>query len=637
MFFLIPVGVEGATLSRLPWVSIGLAGACVAAFLATWVLPSDPEHFADREILEVLKYWNAHPHAEPPRTFQERFLTGSSKLGDAVAQWRAEAARPSDAELALQQAELDALVRRAQETADGNALYHWSLVPDRGKLQPGWLTGLFLHFGWVHLLGNLLFFYMVGPLLEEAWGRLRFLAFYLGGGILAFAAQVAFQPTGMMLGASGAIAACMGAFTLIYARQKVRMGYLVLVFLRPYTGTFPLPAWLWGLGWVAFEVFDLAIGASTNVAVMAHVAGFGFGLAVAGTIHLVGPRAEGSAEADVQHAAAPGPTQLGHAHRDAAARDFRRALSEDPNDAEALFGMVRVDLEAGRRQAATYRLDRLVAMLAGDGRAERAAAMLTDLGPAFDPTCLTPATAGQLADALEPQVASHHLLVEQLLEIAGRQRDNSGAKALIRAAELRLERRDSSDRALQLLSKVRGFGEVHPSLLAKLVALEARAAAFAQPLAQPPESLAAPVGAPLRSTTPAAPLVHPCRLIAIASDGITLESGGKTTALALTKILAVAASAVTGPDSAQGALYTDLVVSWGGNGTGPVVLRLDVPSLNLGLHFPQVPTRLAYSRVLALLLQRGARPLPDLQSLQAGAFRTYPDTAALDEALYGPW
>ena len=244
MFFVIPVGVEGATLSRLPWVSIGIASACVAAFVATWVVPADPGSFAEKEVLEVLQYWNAHPWTEPSQAFKERFLADGGRLHDALQQWRSEAAHPSALDLELQQLEVDKLTAQAQEAADSNPLYRYSLVPDRGKVQLGWLTGLFLHFGWLHLLGNLLFFYMVGPLLEEAWGRLRFISFYLAGGLIAFAAQVAFQPKGIILGASGAIAASMGAFTLIYARQKVRLGYVLFVLFRPVTGTFAIPAWL---------------------------------------------------------------------------------------------------------------------------------------------------------------------------------------------------------------------------------------------------------------------------------------------------------------------------------------------------------------------------------------------------------
>jgi len=90
---------------------------------------------------------------------------------------------------------------------------------------------MFLHFGWMHLLGNLFFFYLVGPLLEDLWGRRFFAGFYLIGGLTAGLAHFALDPRSavLMAGASGAIASCMGAFTYRCASRRIRMWYLIFL------------------------------------------------------------------------------------------------------------------------------------------------------------------------------------------------------------------------------------------------------------------------------------------------------------------------------------------------------------------------------------------------------------------------
>jgi hypothetical protein len=83
-------------------------------------------------------------------------------------------------------------------------------------------------------------------------------------------------------------------------------------------------------------------------------------------------------------------------------------------------------------------------------------------------------------------------------------------------------------------------------------------------------------------------------------------------------------------------LVTDLVLNAGDARVGPTVLRIDGASLSLATLFPGLPAREAFSRLLAHLLQQGAQALPDRDSLERGAFRTFPSIAALDAAVWGP-
>src|SRR6185503_18048465 len=106
-------------------------------------------------------------------------------------------------------------------------------------------TSMFTHGDIGHLFGNMLFLYLVGVSIEERWGRLRFLVFYLLGGAVAGLTYCAFHPGGRspLVGASGAIAAAMGAFAVLFFKTRIRFFYVWwLLFLK--TGTFAAPAWL---------------------------------------------------------------------------------------------------------------------------------------------------------------------------------------------------------------------------------------------------------------------------------------------------------------------------------------------------------------------------------------------------------
>src|SRR5690606_12157860 len=104
------------------------------------------------------------------------------------------------------------------------------------------LTSMFLHGGWMHLIGNMWFLWVFGNNVEDSMGRVRYLAFYLLCGVAAAMAQVALDPASVvpMVGASGAISGVMGAYVLLYPRVRVHL----LLFLFFYVTTFTLPAWM---------------------------------------------------------------------------------------------------------------------------------------------------------------------------------------------------------------------------------------------------------------------------------------------------------------------------------------------------------------------------------------------------------
>jgi membrane associated rhomboid family serine protease len=181
-----------------------------------------------------------------------------------------------------------------------------------------WFTSMFMHAGWVHILGNMLFLLIFGNNVEDAFGRLGYLAFYLGGGIAATILQTAVtllfgtadDAQAANLGASGAIAAVLGAYIVLYPKAKI----FGLVGFIP----FRLPAWFFLGFWFLFQLFagnsarvhpDRTGGG--GVAFFAHVGGFIFGVAVAifltrtGRISGIDNRAQGRLPAWHDH---PPPT-----------------------------------------------------------------------------------------------------------------------------------------------------------------------------------------------------------------------------------------------------------------------------------------------------------------------------------------
>ncbi len=161
---------------------------------------------------------------------------------------------------------------------------HWSLVPANIMTTHGILTiftSMFMHAGWEHILGNMLFFWVFAPEIEDVMGSLPFLIFYLLGGLAATFAQVIIDPTSTIpnLGASGAIAAVMGAFLVTYPRDQIRTVILLGWFTRI---TF-LPAILMVGLWFITQLFSEAgalaqVDTGGGVAYMAHIGGFIFGM-----------------------------------------------------------------------------------------------------------------------------------------------------------------------------------------------------------------------------------------------------------------------------------------------------------------------------------------------------------------------
>jgi membrane associated rhomboid family serine protease len=165
--------------------------------------------------------------------------------------------------------------------------YDWGLLPQsvmEGQGQITLITHMFLHGGWMHLLGNMLFLYIFADNMEDQLGHARFALFYLLCGFAAAALQIAADPASEvpMVGASGAIAGVMGGYLLLFPKARIDVLLIIVIFFR----IFPIPAWIVLGVWFALQVFNGTVTPTDGggVAYWAHAGGF-----IAGVILAVRP------------------------------------------------------------------------------------------------------------------------------------------------------------------------------------------------------------------------------------------------------------------------------------------------------------------------------------------------------------
>ncbi len=237
--------------SRTAWVTLALIVANIAVFLL-W----EPT-FAGQAEQQEFFFCNAQIPFE---------LTHQTSLADGGAEARAaiqETFRTGGGEAAGLQGFLD------------------QTCPDKSWLASLFVS-MFLHGGWLHLAGNMVFLWIFGNNVEDRLGRIMFVAFYVLGGLAATGLQVAFDPNSAVpnVGASGAIAAILGSYLVMFPRARIHT-LVIFVFI-----TFlDLPATVVLVGWFVLQLFS-GVGemgrelGSGGVAYWAHVGGFAFGLAV---------------------------------------------------------------------------------------------------------------------------------------------------------------------------------------------------------------------------------------------------------------------------------------------------------------------------------------------------------------------
>jgi membrane associated rhomboid family serine protease len=175
--------------------------------------------------------------------------------------------------LGLIPGELTGLVRAGVGFPIGEGLV---CVTDPGRQYTHMFTSMFLHGGWMHLIGNMWFLWLFGNNIEDSMTRPRFVVFYLLCGVAAALAQVVAEPRSVipMVGASGAISGVMGGYLVLYPRVRV----FTILPLGFFFTTIALPAWAMLIYWMVIQIFggltQVVAGEGGGVAFWAHLGGF---------------------------------------------------------------------------------------------------------------------------------------------------------------------------------------------------------------------------------------------------------------------------------------------------------------------------------------------------------------------------
>jgi membrane associated rhomboid family serine protease len=350
--FLLPLRHENMQGRRWPVVTFALIALNIIAFLGThWTIEAEQALSLERiEVRKHLVYLAAmHPELKMGDDAHKFVAPIADKYPDDWKELASPDRKPADAwdanirqvdDPSELQAEMDSLSDRFRDFERNTFLARYSFVPAH-PTAISYLTCNFLHVGWLHLIGNMWFLWLAGFILEDNWGRALYLIFYLLAGAVAAQIHAWFNPGSLvpMLGASGAVAALMGAFLVRFPKLKIEMFFWIF-FVR---GRFKAPAiWLLPL-WGLMEVFYGSMSRqSSGVAHWAHVGGFAFGmigalaLSRSGLEHKVSSAIEEKVSWTADPAIVQATEAIDQGKPEEAIRKLQEHLADKPDSPDAL-------------------------------------------------------------------------------------------------------------------------------------------------------------------------------------------------------------------------------------------------------------------------------------------------------------
>jgi membrane associated rhomboid family serine protease len=368
---LIPIGNENSTVRRLPWVTFVLMALNVIIYYVS--LPAGTEQSKDLmntqiHLIEFVQENGQMLADEKVRNkLKEIGFLSEGEIDDIEEMIKQNPDTKRDYEMWLNgpdaaklREEFDKLITDFKAAASDHIYYKYGIAP-AGKWKAYQLiTWAFMHGGTLHLFFNLIFFFAVGFSLEDLWGRGVFLSFYLLSA-MASALPAIINPASVpWVGASGAISATMGAFLIRLPRVKIKIVWISMVFSliirllgkKPY-GVIMVAAYIYIPFYFVTQIltwyYTIRVGGSSDVAYMAHFAGFAFGVAFA--LVMKATRAEEQIinpkiEAKVTFSASPAVTSaiemLDRGETPMAERKLKAHLAKNPDDAFAILALIQV-------------------------------------------------------------------------------------------------------------------------------------------------------------------------------------------------------------------------------------------------------------------------------------------------------
>ncbi len=653
---LIPIGHEDQRVTRLPWVTIGLIAANIAVFLALFPMASQQATETHQRFRALVQFAREHPYL---------------RLPEEVAQV-IPAIRPpvflSAEVVAEQQAQLDRLMNDFRASRSRSVYRTYGYIPAQPYLLT-LFTAMFLHGGWLHLLGNMLFLWLSGTSLEDRWGRVLFPVLYLTSGIAGTLAHGAMHPQSdlPMVGASGAIAGLMGAFLIRLATTRIRFFYW-FYFTR---GTFYAPAYVVLPLWLLQQFSMASSGPMGGVAVWAHIGGFGVGVAAALLIQSTGLEAKVLAPAiekkttwtpSERLAAALGKLDRGDA--DGAIRELETLLRTRSDNIEARTSLITAYARKGDHAAAGKESARLVGGYLRARDLPGAMAAIREHKQTYPDVPL--AMRDQLALAAHCEREQDYPEAAALYReaIAAWPDDPLAPKALVGYGRLTFQVFNRPEEAVPLFEQAQAHPRATPEFQQASTDLLAAARKALQtagnlpevpslPESDVPEAAAAPASpdgpaseAPRDAVQPSQPdrRLMPVQMRAVGIDarGLTLQDpGGRTGRLAWPQVASISTASLGELEKADGGttplLILDLFLAPPArpDGDGIRCIRLSSQDLAIPQLQGEPSSTRAFQRLVATILKvTGAAPYPNREAcLGRPSFSSFSDVAAYEAAL----
>ncbi len=344
---LLPFHVD-STIRRFPRATLAIVGLTLLVGLLQWLVPV---RINDAVVGEMLTHYVEHPYLDTPELLKQVLPPSElEQLERVSAQRRSFGGTPDAAVVAAEQQELNRLEAAVFAERDRLPAYRFGF-------REGNLLGIFsymlLHGGFWHFFGNMTLVYVMGLKLEDIWGARVLVLLYVTGGIVAALGHGLVDGLDVpIIGASGALAALMGAFLVRLTR--VRIGFLLLTIVN-IRNPWPImvPAFVFLPLWFGKEVLTAATDSGGNVATWAHLFGFAFGALFALAVRSIGvekqlllPEQQREETKGIAHLEnAQERLSLGHAAQ--ALREVQQFLAANPDDTEGLMVLAQAQERAG--------------------------------------------------------------------------------------------------------------------------------------------------------------------------------------------------------------------------------------------------------------------------------------------------
>lgn len=436
---IIPFGHDKMEAQRFPYITLGIVILNTLLYLITFFAAPNTEQQAAQRETEFSQYYYTHPYLkisestfnklskeqqkqmkqikqldipvpEVSPDFTNSILEETSDTSGQPKKTPESMQKLQEQQRQKEQDELDRLAQAFEESLTNSFYEKYGYIPARG----GFFTmfsSMFLHGGFFHLLFNMLFLWLSGCNIEDLWGRIVYPIFYLLGGIIATQTHAMIAPDSAipLVGASGAIAAAMGAFMVRLYNVKIRFFYALAIGFKFKVGQFSAPAYLMLPLWLLQQLWDAVSSqqGGGGVAVWAHIGGFAFGAIVAILFKVTGFESKVLAPAIekkvvlVDESLASGVEKLREGNVEGAIQDLKQAIQTNPNDPLAHNELAKAYFQKGEKDLAQREFKRSVYIYIKREDMEEAVNEYLDLSPVLPSLLLDPPQQLKIAAAIE--------------------------------------------------------------------------------------------------------------------------------------------------------------------------------------------------------------------------------------------